>query len=916
MKNKEFSTDEIRLAPETTIGEGDGMVGAVIQEDESANVPGLEPEVPAKSVRSGEILELRDTNRKVFSMSDGTEQAVFYPEAVHVFNEDSGTFDDVDNTVAPAEDGKHFVGGKNHFKVHFSREEDSDELFSVETGMHRVTVSAKKNKKHKNKGVAPKLHKKNAEGFEKTDLLVFENVAQGTDYEYSLTGNGVKEDIVVKEKANVYRYQFVLHCENVTAQLNEGNGTVTFSSNETGKEVFFIPAPFMTDANGSVSSAVDYELKAMANGDSVLTVTADSDWMNAAERSFPVIIDPQIKLSGSSAMTTYSWDDGRMYGASMHAVGTTGNGDGVCNAKRMYLKFNVPNLPRNPRIMKAELVFAQYSGTMACEQCLKFGLYRVESEISTGNCTPTEDSRLIDYARMKSGHCEDGEVITYAFDITDLVDSVNKGEPETTNLVMKMLDEANCCNNSITLYGSAYGGTNAPQLVVTYESTYGVNTSYRTHTHEIGRFGQGSIDLQCGNLMFESEDFAWAGNRMPVTIRHLYNSALSDYQYTANSTIKLLAADFSAMKLGFGYKLNVMQSMMPATFRHDETAHIGYVYIGENGEEAYFKKSVKCVCCDSNSHCYNLYEDVNGTDMLYDPEKHTLTQGTETYLFDSSGRLIQVKDDYGNHMDITYTSGRITSVTDGAGRDFGFAYNECGFLTSVTAPDNTGILYSYTGDLLTGITYQDGKKAVISYSGNKPSAVTLRDASENNVYKVEYLFSGDRMTAVSEYGVEDGTFVQGNMSAYSYSAASARTVVQTTEQADDPEAEDTVIKTVYTFDGEGNVVSEYVYSEDTGNTGVDGTESGIHPHSGDGGAGVVSNINNLLAEHNFESLSACRQCPQTAIISISAIIRMSPVPSSDKMCCVCSPPIPIAPKTVCIRQRAPFLRASILSPHI
>ena len=70
-----------------------------------------------------------------------------------------------------------------------------------------------------------------------------------------------------------------------------------------------------------------------------------------------------------------------------------------------------------------------------------------------------------------------------------------------------------------------------------------------------------------------------------------------------------------------------------------------------------------------------------------------------------------------------------------------------------------------------------------------------------------------------------------------------------------------MITTTYTFDDDGNVVSEYVYSEDTGNTGVEGEESGIHPHSGDGGVGVVSNINNLLTDHNFESLSAWSEMP-------------------------------------------------------
>lgn len=998
--------EEIYLAQETEISAGH-VLNEYIEDMKNGDIPVTVEAEPVRNVRVGEIPDLRESNRKVYRMSDGTEQAVFYPETVHVFNGDTKHFDDVDNTLVEEEGGRHFVSGKNHFIAKFSKEEENDELFSIESGMHRVTVSAKKNKKHKNHGVMPHIHKKDVEGFECTDMLVFEDVHDGADYEYSVTGNGVKESIVVKERAAVYRYPFVLHMENVTAEFDESNKRVAFVSNENGEEVFFIPAPFMTDANGIISTAVTYELKNSANGDAVLTVTPDSEWMNVKYRSFPVEIDPQIRLSSSSDMTTYSWDNGYLYSSSLHTIGTVGSGTAnyevramcdtgsdcegstsntmstaielsfnnwqsgtiacphdevwykfvadaadahinggsgkytictqgsldtmgylydatgclitsnddcnggynfgitanltygatyyvrvkayssntgnytigvtytnacdncddcgdtdtggtVCYApNRMYMSFNMPTLPRNPRIKKAELKFFQASGTSERDEYPKLGLYQVNDEISTGFCTPYNDTDLIDFAKMRVTHCEDGTVVSYNFDITTLVDKVNKGESYHPKLVLKMIDESYESNNYVSLYGSAYGGDYAPQLIITYESTYGVNTSYRTHTHALGRFGQASIDLQCGNLMFASEDFAWAGNRMPVTIKHLYNSALYAYPYTANSSIRLSTANFSAMKLGLGYKLNIMQSMMATTFQHENGSYIGYVYIGENGEETYFKQSDEQVCCDSNSQCYNLYEDVNGGEMLYDPVELTLKQGEEIYQFDSAGRLIQIKDAAGNHMDITYTSDRITSVTDGAGRDFSFAYNSNGFLTSITSPDETSILYAYSGNLLSTITYQDGKQVSFTYSAGKPTAVTLFDADGNNVYKVAYSYSGNRLTSVTEYGVENGAFVQGAKSAYAYSAASGRTVVQTTEQMDTDEGEnrDNVIKTVYTFDDTGNIVSEYVYSEDTGNTGVGGEESGIHPHSGDGGAGIVSNINNLLIGHNFENLS-------------------------------------------------------------
>ena len=852
MDEMKHGADEIVLAPEA-IPSDEVAAEDSVPHDEMVNedVAVMVEAEPKQAVRVNEILELRQSNRKVFRMSDGTEQAVFYPNPVHVFDENTNTFDDADDSFVEEKDGRHFVSGKNHFKARFSREEENDELFSLESGEHRVTVSAKKNSKQRNKGVKPQVHQKMAGGVKKMNALVFANVHNGADYEYAVTGNGVKENIVVKEKADVYRYPFVLHMENVTAAFDDVDKRIAFVSTETGEEVFFIPAPFMTDALGVVSTAVSYEVKTTSNGDMVLNVVADGAWMNAEERAFPVCIDPQVQISSEPNMSTYSWKDGELSGASAHKISTAGD--------RMYMSFQMPNLPRNPRIKKVELKLYQMSSSSACINDPKLGLYHVTENLHIGKCDPHYNPELIDFAKMRIGHHDaNGNVVSYTFDITTLLDQMNKGEVDVANLVLKMMGETSVCNNCVMLRGSTQNDC-APQIVVTYESTYGVNASYRTHTHELGRFGQGSIDLQCGNLMFESEDFAWSGNRMPVTIKHLYNSALSVYPYTENGEIKLPTANFAAMKIGNGFKLNIMQSMKPATFQHEGALYDGYVYVDENGETSYFKKSDHKVACNEHLHCHDVFENVNGSGVLYDPEHQTMTQGSDVYLFDDNGRLIRITDEAGNHMDITYTADRITSVTDGAGRDFWFAYSG-DHLTSITAPDDTRIAYAYTGDLLTEITYPEGKKVKIHYISGKPSEVILLDAANNEVYKVTYAFTGDRLKAVTEYG-SDGSV--GAQTVYSYSVASGRTVIETTEQADEGDDENT-IKTVYTFDDDGNIVSEYVYSEDTGNTGVDGEESGIHPYSGDGGVGVVSNINNLLHEHNFETLTQWLSMPENA----------------------------------------------------
>lgn len=866
MKEKEFGAEELYLAPETEIS-----AETEVKQEISHQTELVEKDTKKAPFEVDEISNLRKANKKVFRMSDGYEKAVFYPETLHVFDSNTKNFEKVDNSLIEEEDGQHIRNGAGAFVARFSKEIENDEIFSVEKGGHKITVFARKNKKNMNHGSIPKIRKQMLADLDshEIDMISFADIVEGSDMEYSVTGNGVKEDIIVKTKSAVYRYPFILECENVFAEYMEAEKTVAFKDPETNLEIFSIPAPFMTDAEGVVSTAVAYELKELAFGKYAFTVTADNDWINAEDRVLPVTIDPQILVQGSAYMSTYSWDNGSLYSSTIHKVGTSGNGDGTCNAKRMYLSFEMPTLPRNPRIKKAELTIKQSAGYCQGGALPKIGLYNVTEDICIGNYTPIHSSNLIDFVQMKTG-----VDVSYTFDITTLVDKINKGEMGHSNFVLKMLDEDNICNNYVNLYGCAYSTTAyKPTISITYENTYGINTSYRSHSHEIGRFGQGSIDLQCGNLMFESEDFAWVGNRMPVTLKHFYNSALASYQYTKNSAIKLNAADFTSMKLGYGWRFNLMQSMVSATFQHEGVSYSGYVFTDENGEETYFKLSTTKRVYDSSNNCYYVYEDVNDSETCYDQYKYELTMGSDVYLFDTAGRLIRVTDEHGNKIIMTYSSNRLTSITDGAGREFGLSYNANGFLTAITAPDNTVISYAYTGNLLTSITYPDGKTATITYASNKPTSVVLKDVTGKAVYKVAYAFSGNRLISVTEYGVDaDGAFVTGVSSAYSYSVASGRTLVTTTEpkDIDEGETEDNETKTVYTFDDDGNVVSEYAYSEDTGNVGVTCSESGINPNNS---SEYASNANNLLTGHNFESLSAwiseAGNCSDTSIGTVS-----------------------------------------------
>ncbi|WP_289466433.1 hypothetical protein, partial [Klebsiella pneumoniae] len=74
----------------------------------------------------------------------------------------------------------------------------------------------------------------------------------------------------------------------------QSDGSILLKDDESGTVVYEIPAGYMTDAAGEYSDAVAMSIMENEDGNCILNVTADADWINAEERVFPVQIDPTL----------------------------------------------------------------------------------------------------------------------------------------------------------------------------------------------------------------------------------------------------------------------------------------------------------------------------------------------------------------------------------------------------------------------------------------------------------------------------------------------------------------------------------------------------------------------------------------------------------------------------------------------
>ena len=160
----------------------------------------------------------------------------------------------------------------------------------------------KRSAKPKSYRLTPKIMDLSEDGY-----VVYENAEGDIDLDYSLASGGIKENIVVREKSDIYHYYFALHVLNFVMKTAENGDVIEFYKPEALKEVyepaspdFVMKKPFMYDTTGGKSDAVHYNMECIGDGEYIFSIQADAEWINASDRIFPVYIDPQLSTSESS----------------------------------------------------------------------------------------------------------------------------------------------------------------------------------------------------------------------------------------------------------------------------------------------------------------------------------------------------------------------------------------------------------------------------------------------------------------------------------------------------------------------------------------------------------------------------------------------------------------------------------------
>ncbi|MDD2376320.1 MAG: RICIN domain-containing protein [Clostridia bacterium] len=715
-----------------------------------------------------EIIDKRERNIKYFYLNNNTVEAAIYPNAVHYMQD--GKWIDIDNSLSEIDDtdGQKIGENKsNSFKVKFAKEATDNKLISIKSDKMDIkwSLEGAETAQMQTNSLAEDLNVLNKKE-DKTLLknisssVIYTDIMKNVDISYDIVSETVKENIILKTvDAAENKFIFNLDIGDLEAKLNIDKSISIYNSKN--ELVSKIDAPFMYDSKLEYSDAVDV-LLTKNNKEYTLEIKPNEEWLNNPERVFPVKIDPTVNTSlyYQDIKDTYIYD-GDYNNPTRYQAHIVRAGGGISKIFRSLIKFTLPTLNAGDQVIDAQLNLCNYPDTEEWNPWtgpLQINVHKVTSDWQQesaywSNTANIYDPKIVDY--MTYQYDASNSMKQNAWNITSIV----KDWYVTGNNYGLMLKEN---TEAITGHNEAYflsADTTAayylnyrPVVTITYRNQTGLENYWSYHNQTIGRAGTSSINDYNGNLVLTHGDAATPGNRMPVSINHVFNT---------NDKNKDIG-------FGPGWRLNISQMVSLETIGSTQYAK----YIDEDGTAHYFlKQGTTNTYLDEDGLGLTLTYNSDTTFTMKDKGDNVLTFEKKVVSGSDLWHLNKITDANGNSINITFLAGYpnnfyIDKVTDGAGSKitFGWAY---GYLNVMIDQNSKVLTYGYDANWkLTSITYPDSKQSIYTYDTNSlmTSAKNIDNSHVDYSYNVGMPY---RINTVKEYSTANElgnslSFVYGN----------------------------------------------------------------------------------------------------------------------------------------------------------
>jgi RHS repeat-associated protein len=215
-----------------------------------------------------------------YLLEDGSLETQLFQVPVN-YQDEKGAWNPIDEELTELPSGA-LTNGANSFDIHLP--EDLDES-PIRVSLGEEWVSE-----------MPLGLQTSPADLGQDGVATYSTTGGSTDFEFNGLANGLKETISLADPSAPSTFRFALSASNGLHPALAEDGSVVFRGSED-EIVAAMPAPFMVDSSGqrAPGDSVRYRLEDAEDGTWVLDVEADPQWLQAQDRSWPVVIDPTVE---------------------------------------------------------------------------------------------------------------------------------------------------------------------------------------------------------------------------------------------------------------------------------------------------------------------------------------------------------------------------------------------------------------------------------------------------------------------------------------------------------------------------------------------------------------------------------------------------------------------------------------------
>ncbi len=474
-----------------------------------------------------EVVSRREENVKHFYVGNGLYQAITYGTAIHR-RDANGEWQDIDNRLFLDSKNNIYSTADGRTKVAVAVDTDIPLVSINENGyiisMTPITTSCLfssaevVNHQIRNYDTISGLSIDEFAEIENASSVKYANVFDSTDIEYILDSNDIKEKIIIKSHQSSYEYSFRLSVKNLVPVLNQ-TGEIVFLDSESTEEEYHIPTPYMFDCSCNISYEVYYRLNEDEYG-FIVTVVANTEWINDSDRVFPITIDPTIQKSIVFDTYINSSSPATNYGSSSELW--------ISSERISFLRCSMPTIPAGCSFYAANLYVYYYYHSNVTTGGLTAGAYQVlNSWVETGTSGLTWEiaqpntSTYISATRLSTGYLSGsrGAYIsspkTVSFNVTTAAASWYVDS--NTNYGIALKYESG--NNASVIIKSYEAGMNYRAFfVITYTEPQIISGIYRIQNAQNGMY----LDTTGGGYSAGTKIQQWSRNESDTNRSQLF----------------------------------------------------------------------------------------------------------------------------------------------------------------------------------------------------------------------------------------------------------------------------------------------------------------------------------------------------------------------------------------------------------